>query len=81
MKEKKFERIHSWSGFSEKLECRAFPTLSIMADVVIEDSIHRIAAIASSRVTTFLNISLACAGKKAKMRITQRNQHHVTEKI
>lgn len=44
-----------------KLECKAFPTLSTMADVVIDDSMHKIAAIASRRVTSFLNMSLACA--------------------
>lgn len=55
------ERIHSWSGFSLKLECNAFPTLSTIAEVVIDDSMHRIAVMASNRVTSFLNISLACA--------------------
>jgi hypothetical protein len=54
-------RIHSSSGFSVKFECREFPTLSTMADVVIDDSIHKIAIMASIRVTSFLNISLACA--------------------
>lgn len=32
-----------------------------MAEVVIEDSTHKMAAIASNLVTSFLNISLACA--------------------
>lgn len=43
------------------MECRAFPTLSTIANVVIDDSIHKMAAIASNPVTSFLNISLACA--------------------
>lgn len=54
-------RIHSWSGFSVKFECRAFPAVSTIADVVMEDSMHNMAVIASSFVTSFLNISLACA--------------------
>ena len=54
-------RIHSWSGFSVKLECRAFPMLSTIAEVVIDDSMHKMAVMASNRVTSFLNISLACA--------------------
>ena len=45
-----------------KLECKAFPMLSTMADVVIDDSMQ--AAIASSLVTSFLNMSLACAAKE-----------------
>lgn len=54
-------RIHSWSGFSVKFECREFPILSTMAEVVMDDSMHKIAIMASNRVTSFLNISLACA--------------------
>lgn len=57
----KLERIHSISGFSMKFECRAFPTLSTMAEVVMDDSMHKMAVMASNRVTSFLNISLACA--------------------
>lgn len=41
-------RIHSSSGFSAKLECKAFPTLSTIAEVVMEDSMHKIAVMASS---------------------------------
>lgn len=58
---KKLQRIRSSSGFSAKFECKAFPTLSTMADVVMDDSMHSIAVTASNRVTSFLNISLACA--------------------
>lgn len=54
-------RIHSSSGFSVKLECKAFPTLSTKAEVVMDDSMHKIAVMASSRVTSFLNIRRACA--------------------
>ena len=54
-------RIHSRSGFSVKFECRAFPTLSTIAEVVMDDSMHKIAVIASTQVTSFLNINLACA--------------------
>lgn len=55
------ERIHSISGCSVEFECRALPTLSLVAVVVMEDSMHKTAAMASNRVTSFLNISLACA--------------------
>lgn len=55
------KRIHSWSGLSIKLECSTFPALSTIAEVVMDDSMHNIAVIASNRVTSFLNISLACA--------------------
>lgn len=61
------ERIHSISGFSMKFECRAFPTLSTMAEVVMDDSMHKMAVIASNRVTSFLNISLACAAILAEL--------------
>ena len=44
-----------------KFECRALPTLSTMAEVVMDDSMHKMAVMASNRVTSFLNISLACA--------------------
>jgi hypothetical protein len=54
-------RIHSSSGLSENSECRASPVPSIFADVVMDDSMHNTAAIASSCLTSFLNISLACA--------------------
>lgn len=57
-------RIHSISGFSVKFECRALPTLSTMAEVVMDDSMHKMAVMASNRVTSFLNISLACAAMK-----------------
>lgn len=59
-------RIHSRSGFSVKFECRAFPTLSTIAEVVIDDSMHRMAVTASKQVTSFLNINLACAATFAK---------------
>ena len=55
------KRIHSMSGFSVKFECRAFPRLSTMAEVVMDDSTHKMAVMASNLVTSFLNISLACA--------------------
>lgn len=35
--------------------------LSTIAEVVIDDSMHKMAVIASNLVTSFLNISLACA--------------------
>lgn len=57
--QRKTARIHSWSGLSVKLECRAFPMQSTIAEVVMEDSMHKTAVMASSRVTSFLNISLA----------------------
>lgn len=44
----KKKRILSRSGFSVKFECRAFPTLSTMAEVVMDDSMHKIAVIASN---------------------------------
>lgn len=56
-------RIHSWSGFSAKLECSTLPTQSTIAEVVMDDSMRRMAATASSRVTSFLNMSIACAEK------------------
>ena len=64
--EGKTGRIHSRSGFSVKFECRAFPTLSTIAEIVMDDSMHKMAVIASNRVTSFLNISLACAGTLTK---------------
>jgi len=49
-------------GFQQNWSAgRAFPTLSTIAEVVIDDSIHKMAVMASSRVTSFRNISLACA--------------------
>ena len=51
-----------------KLECRAFPTLSTMAEVVMDDSMQRMAVMASSLVTSFLNISLACAATLAELK-------------
>lgn len=58
----KTKRIHSSSGLSVKLEWSAFPTESTIAEVVMDDSMQRIAAMASNLVTSFLNINLACAG-------------------
>lgn len=43
--------------------------LSTIADVVIDDSMHKMAVIASNRVTSFLNISLACAANRKKNEI------------
>lgn len=42
------ERIHSISGFSVKFECRTLPTLSTMAEVVMDDSMHKMAVMASN---------------------------------
>jgi hypothetical protein len=55
------------------LEFRASPALSTTADVVMEDSMHNMAAIASSSVTSFLNINLACAtrGENRTVRMRQ----------
>lgn len=44
-----------------KLECKAFPTVSTIAEVVMDDSTHKMAVMASNCVTLSLNISLACA--------------------
>ena len=54
-------RIHSSSGWSVKFECRAFPAISTIGDVVMEDSMHNMAAMTSSCVTSLLHINLACA--------------------
>ena len=62
-----------------KLECRAFPTLSTMAEVVMNDSMQRMAVMASSLVTSFLNISLACATTlpELKFRALYKYEGHV----
>lgn len=65
--QKQRERIHSSSGFSVKFECRAFPTLSTIAEVVMDDSMHKMAVMASSLVTSFRNISLACAANDSML--------------
>ncbi len=57
-------RIHSSSGLSGKPVWSTLSMPSKIADVVIEDSIHTTAAIASDCVTSLLNINLACAAPK-----------------
>ena len=42
-----------------KFECRSLPTLSTIAEVVMDNSIHKMAVMPSNRVTSFLNINLA----------------------
>ena len=58
------------------MECRAFPTLSTMAEVVMDDSMQRMAVMASSLVTSFLNISLACAAT-----LPELPEHHISRKV
>lgn len=65
--QKQWERIHSSSGFSVKFECRAFPTLSTIAEVVMDDSMHKMAVMASNLVTSFRNINLACAANDSML--------------
>jgi hypothetical protein len=65
-------RIHISSGLSVKFECRASPIVSTIGDVVMEDSMHSMAAMASSCTTSFLNINLACA--TADKKIVRRNK-------
>lgn len=65
-----------------KLECRAFPTLSTMAEVVMDDSMHKIAIIASNLLTSFLNISLACAARilsnsQGTIHIENQHKHNI----
>ena len=59
-----------------KLECRAFSTLSTMVEVVMDDSMQRMAVMASSLVTSFLNISPACAAT-----LPELLEHHISRKV